>query len=520
MSTAISNHFPAFFVSLLLFCVLACNGPDDAQNAPQLKAVQTATATDTNSVAGALPFKMEFREMAYNTATQLPRLQSYAIAVTKNGNWIISNGRRQGLHTFKPAPAKNFIPDSSNNFLFLINPTTGSVGSFDVNQLPPSLSAPLKSTNPQFYYDRATDQLYLMGGYGWKADKSDMVTFNTLLRYNVSAMEEALQSNPTPQQIASLFEVASDDRYAVTGGILTKLNNTFYLVFGQNFMGQYRAFGGTDFKQTYTEEIRAFTLKPNTLQILSYGPIRSSDPDRPFHRRDGNIVEDVDPATGQMRIASFGGVFLPGVIGAYTYPVFIANAGTPLVVKTANQKFSQYECPVISLYDSSANSTVYHTFFGGISHHFYHQTDSQSKVYNLVTQEGRNDGFPFVADVSTFQQSADGTYKEFIHVDPTPNNRLVGSSVVFIPHSSIFSNGYAFPNGVLKMKNMPKDRPVLVGYVYGGVEAQNPLPLAPNTGTGVSNSVFGVYVTITPTAAIPADKAHESTKNDANLNRR
>jgi hypothetical protein len=72
---------------------------------------------------------------------------------------------------------------------------------------------------------------------------------------------------------------------------------------------------------------------------------------------------------------------------------------------------------------------------------------------------------------------------------------------------------------VIKLASIPKGTRLLIGYIYGGVEAQNPLPKAPNTGTFVSNSIFEVYLTITPTSAIPASLGHESLKKDQNLKR-
>ncbi len=475
--------------------------------------------TPPKLVANALPFTLDFKEVTYAGAKPLPRLQSYAVATSKAGEWIIVGGRRQGLHTFESAPATNFVRDSANNFLFVINPVSGQQWSFDVRKLPANLSAPLQATNSQQYYDLANDQLYLVGGYGWKADKSNMTTFNTIIRFKVDDMVAAIKSAQSPARIAALMEFGQDDRFAVTGGELLQLNSAFYLVFGQNFIGQYRAFGGSDFQQTYTEEVRIFTLLPNSLTINSYGATTTTNSDHPFHRRDGNTVADIDPTTGQPRIAVYGGVFRPGIIGAYTYPVYINGPGTPVIVPTANQKFSQYNCPVISVYDSGPTKSVYHTFFGGIGHYYYSQTASQKMVYDSATLEHRNDGFPFVADISTFIQSAGGIYKEFILPAPIPGNRLVGSSVPFLLNQTMITKGYVFDNGVINLAKIPRNTRLLVGYVYGGIEAQNPLPRQPNTGTFVSNSVFQVYLTYKPSAAIPASQAHESTKDEGNLNR-
>ncbi len=491
-------------------------GPKDSTN------IKSLTIADTNAVNGVMPYTILFFEQTYSKSIPpLPALQAYVAATSKQGQILIIGGRSQGLHTFNAAPDTNFLPKKANNFLVLIDPVSGKHLLFDVNKLSPALSAPLQATNQQLYHDLETDLVYIVGGYGWKSDGSNMVTFNTIITFKMEAMVAAIQGNASPQTIEALCQVAHDDRFAVTGGEFFKLNGQFYLVFGQTFMGQYRAFGGTDFSQTYTEQVRIFTFVPGTLKILSYGATNNSNPDHPFHRRDGNIIPDIDPATGNQRITSFGGVFRPGIIGAYTYPVFINGPSTPIVDNTGNQKFSQYECPVITIYDSSAsNPTVYHTFFGGIGHYYYWQTERQHAAFDTVTAQHRNDGFPFVADISHFQQSADGTYKEFIYPSPIPGNRLLGTSVKFLESRNLVSGGMAYPNGVIKLPKISSTSKQLIGYIYGGIEAVNPLPLKPNTGTFVSNSVFAVFLIRTPAAAIPASFAHESTKDTANINRR
>jgi hypothetical protein len=462
-----------------------------------------------------LPFTIEFVEQSYTGSKPLPRLQSYTSAMSKEGEMLVLGGRRQGLHTFAEKPTNNFIPDSANNFIFVINPENGNYSSFDVNQLTSGdLSAFLQSTNQQAYYDFAKDQLYVIGGYGWKKDKSDMLTFPMIVRFTVADMVNAVKSNAPASKIEALFEVSKDERFAVTGGELYRMDNKFYLVFGQRFDGQYRAFGGSDFKQKYTEEVRTFTLKPNTLTILSYGAQTNSNADQPFHRRDGNIIDDINPANGQMRVTAFGGVFRPGIIGAYTNPIYINPTGLPVIDTTLSQKFSQYECPVISVYqEKSPNNTVYHTFFGGISHYYFFQTLAHKQAYDSVTAQGRNDGFPFIADVSTLQLSAKGTYKESFFPKSITKNRLLGASTDFMLYPDLIKNGMAFENGVIKLDKIPQDQKVLVGYIYGGIEAQNPLPLIPNTGTFVSNSLFKVFLTKKPYRVIPASKAKESQQN-------
>ncbi|MGC4035752.1 MAG: hypothetical protein QM764_07305 [Chitinophagaceae bacterium] len=509
--------FTIFVYISAIACITfaACNNNSTDGNTTA-KTDSTGAAKIKDSIQpNALPFTVDFVEQQYTGNPPFPCLQATVSLLKDDQTLLAIGGRRQGLHTFESAPVNNFIPDSANNYIFVLDVKTGASWSFNVDSLDPALSAPLQSSNQQIYYDQPTDQVYIVGGYGWNAQKTNMLTFNTIIKFKAADLISAIKNKKPAAVIAKLLKFASDKlgRFAVTGGDLFKMNSTFYLVFGQNFTGQYRAFGGSDFSQKYTEEVRIFTLDTSNLQILSYGKVNSSDSDHPFHRRDGNTVPDINPVNGKQRITSYGGVFQPGIIAPYTYPVYIDGTSNPVIDRSGNQKFSQYECPVVSIFDSTTtNPTVYHTFFGGIGHYYYFQTDSQHFAYDSVTRGGRNDGFPFVEDITTFQHSADGSYNEYIHTKPIANNRLIGSTAKFLISPSAIVKGLTYSNGVIKLGMIPQGQRYFVGYLYGGIEAQNPLPLKPNSGTFVSNSVFAVYVTRQPTAAIPVSQAHESTK--------
>jgi hypothetical protein len=504
----IHRLFLLIFTGIIL---MGCPGPKES--ASQIGIAEFAEVIDPNVVSDLLPFTLEFVEQNFQNVQPLPRLQSYAHAMGMNGELLVLGGRRQGLHTFK-SQGSNFVRDSANHFMFVIDPSSGKQWSFDVSQLGDELSAPLSATNMQAYHDLKTDQFFVVGGYGWKADGSDMITFPTIIRFQIEPMIEAIKSGKSADQIKSLISMGKDERFAVTGGELFSLNGNFYLVFGQRFDGQYRAFGGADFTQQYTEEIRIFTLKRNSLEILSYGSTKSTDPDRPFHRRDGNLLEDIDPVTLQPRIAALGGVFLPGVIGAYDYPIYISGPQNPVIHKDIRQKFSQYECPVISIVqETDSLNSVFHTFFGGISGYYYFQTPSQKDAYDTVTAQHRNDGFPFISDISTFKVSSDGSHVEYILPQPIPGSRLLGASIKFIPNRSLIGQNLAFENGIIRISQVKPGEKILAGYIYGGIEAEQPLPLVPNGGTFVSNSLFSVYLTPTSSGAIPAEKAKKAVFN-------
>jgi hypothetical protein len=497
------RRFGALAAALLLAGCAAAGAPERA-SPPGAGA--TLGALPANAVANALPYTLEFVPVTGAAAAGLPALQSYAIATAADGRWLLLGGRRnQGLHMFNPAPAYNFPRDSTNRSLWVIDPATLDVWSLDLRALAPALAAPLMATNPQSYYDAAADLLYVIGGYGWTADQSDMITFPTLTVLPVArVMQAVVQGNA--DSVAALIRTATDQRFAVTGGELKRIGYDFYLVFGQRFDGQYRAFGPDSvhelpYRQAYTNEIRKFRLNPrDTVSILSYSALTTADPSMPFHRRDGNIFDDVDPATGAPRIAAYGGVFPPGIIGAYTQPVYVDGGGARLETGFS-QRFSQYTAPVIVAWDS-AGGAAYRTFFGGIGGTYYYQAAGQAWAMDTVTKQGRNDGLPFTADITTVVQSGAG-YAEWILPYPVPDTLLLAATVPFIPNVAL-GGGRVTEGGAIRLNAFAPGDTATIGYIFGGILANCPLPLIPSSGTQASNLLFRVVLRNTPSAAIPA----------------
>ncbi len=498
---------------------------------------------NADPIKNAIPFTLKFASKSYANMPPLPGLQSY-VATELKGKILILGGRKQGLHTFNPPPERNMPKELANNLILVIDPLTGQQWSFDTAILPPALRDPLQANNQQAFHDRSTDQFYLIGGYGWDSAKNGMVTFGTIMRFSPSEMIEVVTATDTPENklaaIQKMIAMNADDRFAVTGGGLNRLGANFYLCLGQKFMGEYRVFDpGTPktdvkFTQQYTQEIRVFTLQPKTLEILSYGPLTSSDPSKPLYRRDGTVIATIDPSTAKSQIVAFGGVFKPGTTQGYTQPITIKdNNGQPNFNVNANlaQKFSQYQCPVIEIYDDTRKA-VYHTFFGGISHYFFRQTPSQKKVYDLVTADHRADGLPFIGDITAIAEGADGSFVQYILADSIPNvaipdsilnsdymkdfpgiktTNLMGSSVDFLIDSNLISSGIASDNGVITLSKLPGDKPTTIGYIYGSIASVFPYALIPSQGTFPGSTMFEVTLTPAPSdaysgdAGIPAD---------------
>ena len=497
-------------------------------------AAQTGTDPSGAPVTmGALPFTLKFEEVTYTTAPLA--LHSYAFANPDGGKYLLVGGRAApaGLHSFKNAPANNF--PSPNNTMIVFDPANGVVGTFDVSKLSWDFAKILQATNGQGYYDRSTDMFYLCGGYGMgNPDGSNYMTFGALLRFPATKVIAAILQGQTDAARAAaiqpLIESVSDPSLAVTGGELFEMNGIFTLVFGQQATGMYDAFTG-NFQQVYTCQARYFQINPNNFGqgLLNQGVSTTSND---YHRRDGNTVSTYDPNTGSPIIGAFGGVFPPGIIGCYSKPVYLTVSTSSRTIKqdAFSQKMSAYNCPTVVAY-SAGQKAVYHTFFGGVSHYWLNQTWLHGSTYQQVTQAGRNDGMPFCEDISVLVRKAGGSYKEWIYPMPIaavgypPNapqpplpaglpsvvSNLRGSSARFLPDPSLISSGKMDSEGVVLLDQFQPNDSVVIGYTYGGIEAQNPLPQTPNTGTKCSNAVYKVTLVMQPADAVDVRYAHQAT---------
>lgn len=381
-------------------------------------------AQPTSVQRGAIPYTLEFTQVYGDTSPtpapvnpppppQLPPnpapppalqpFHSYCVAVDPSGGWYLVGGRWwQGLHQFRSNQgAQNFLPKGTNPYLWYIDPVAKTATQLlDLRTLPASLSAPLMSTNSQCLYDPSSDSWLIGGGYGVDPASSNgnMRVFDILLRLNprriaAIARNTAVSPSARLQAIQAAIQVAQGappGLFDVTGGQLRVLGPaaapTYVLLFGQKFTGNYNPFNQPP-DQDYTEEIRYFRISQNPFRVISSGRLTAPSPtgpnaDHPYHRRDLPIVNSVDPATGSFRISALGGVFPPGLIAGYLYPVQVIvrnNLLTPVIDRASVKRFSQYECPTVVIWDA-AGRTIYHTSFGGIGHYYYHYNRFQQQV--------------------------------------------------------------------------------------------------------------------------------------------
>ena len=279
------------------------------------------------------------------TITGLPGLHSYAHAQYDN-KWVLIGGRLDGIHARQPF---NAFPESDNNTdIYVVTPETAEVWSASVETLSVGLSEQLQATNLQFFQDG--EQLVVIGGYAYSASEGDHLTFPYLTVVDIPNLIDHIISE---ESIAEDFLQMTDDNFAVTGGYLGKIDDTYYLVGGHRFDGRYNPIDHPTFTQTYVDGLKKFTLSVED-GVLTYDNfVFVSDPIH-LHRRDYNLMPQIYP-TGDFGYTAFSGVFQVTQDLPFLYPVDITASGHEAIT-AFNQYLSQYHSAHVALFDESQNA--------------------------------------------------------------------------------------------------------------------------------------------------------------------
>jgi hypothetical protein len=273
---------------------------------------------------------------------------------------------------------------------------------------------------------------------------------------------------------ANFFRQISDPQFAVTRGHLKKINNTFYLIGGNKFDGNYNPMGNPTYTQVYTDAIRKFNLSDNGTNITITHLPGITDAAN-LHRRDYNAVPQILP-NGSEGVTAFSGVFQPTVDLPFLNCVNIDSISY-VVNNSFQQYYNHYHCATLPLY-SVSNNEMHNVFFGGIAQYY----DS----LGILVQDNN---VPFVKTIARVTRNAAGTMSEYKMPIEMPS--LLGAGAEFIPVESIPQ----FNNEVFKLDDLNADSN-LVGYIYGGISSTAANIFFTNTGTQstASSQIFKVYV--------------------------
>jgi hypothetical protein len=399
----------------------------------------------------------------------LPGLHSYAFAQS-DSLWIMIGGRFDGLHARQPFNA--FPAANNNDSIFVVDIKNLKYWSASINTLPVSISEQLQSGNMNFHQE--ADTLYLIGGYAYSFTAADHITFPNLTSVNVSGLANAIING---NNITPFFKQITNPVFAVCGGQLGKMGDLFYLVGGHRFDGRYNPMGGASYVQTYTNEIRMFSINNSGSQLSISNYAALNDPVH-LHRRDFNLLPQIF-ADGSEGYLISSGVFQTAADLPFLYPVEIRESGINGVT-TFNQYLSNYHSAKVSLFDSVSNE-MHLLFFGGMSQYYY--------ADGILIQD---DAVPFVKTISRLTRSADGTYHEYKVSTEMP--ALKGASAEFIPNSKL-----AFSNSGIILLSQTNSDTIDLGHIYGGIYSPSLNPFTNNqtTTTSADNTIYLVRLIYT-----------------------
>ena len=421
---------------------------------------------------------------------ELGGLQSFAFG-KHDGKWLLIGGRLDGLH--RRQPWATFDEAGHNTSLIVVDPVNLLKWTTTLNSLPVALREQLSSTNMEFYQEN--DYLYCIGGYGYSPTYGDHTTYNKLCVIDVPKVIDAIIGG---KEISMYFRQIEDPLFQVTGGKLKKINDIYYLLGGQKFIGRYNPMGpdhGPGFIQEYTNEIRKFSLHADSAEIY-FEHIVSLHDSVNLHRRDYNAEVQIMP-DGHEGITMFSGVFQSSADLPYLDVVNIDSSGYE-VPEDFKQYFNHYHCPTIPLY--SANENKMHTlFFGGIAQ-FYLKNGIKTEDINV----------PFVKTITCITRDSTGNLSENVMSAELPE--YIGAGAEFIPADDIT----LFENHVIDLDKFD-DSQKFLGYIYGGINSpeQNIFFINDGTQSYAENRIFKVYLNKNSTSA--SDTEYKVTYENLNL---
>jgi hypothetical protein len=400
------------------------------------------------------PFNIHIEPM---TIAGLNGLQAYAFG-QHNGKILFIGGRLDGLH--RRQPFASFDVAGNNNQLFVVDPISQQVWTSTLTSLSISLQEQLSSTNMEFHQEG--NYLYIIGGYGYNTASASRKTFENLTAVDVPNVISAIISS---NSIAPYFRQHTDVQFAVTGGHLKKINNTYYLVGGNKFDGNYNPMGNPTYVQVYTNAIKKFNIVDDGVN-LSVANVQDIIDNVNLHRRDYNAVAQILP-NGAEGITAFSGVLNCVNIDSTSHAVN----------NTFQQYYNHYHCAVLPLYASNANE-MHNVFFGGIAQYY-------DSLGTLV----QDNNCPFVKTIARVSRDANGVMAEYKLPIEMPN--YLGAGSEFIPNTS----QPHYDNEVFKLDDFTADS-TFVGYIFGGISSTAPNIFFTNTGaqSSASNIFYKVYV--------------------------
>lgn len=413
------------------------------------------------------PYQVHLSEVA---VSENIKLQSFALGEWNNQIFLFG-GRKDGLH--QRQPFASFAANGMNASGVSITLPSLNSSPFSLSTLPVAIQEQLSSTNMQFV--QQDQYLFVVGGYGYSSSVADHVTYSQLTIVDLELLSNNLEMNIP---IENAFYSISDDRFAVTGGALKLIDDTFYLMGGHRFDGRYNPMNGSSFTQTYHEKIIRFNAVNNKgTWSISFNSSEWSDSNF-LHRRDLNCISGFN-SNGEKTVVMFSGVFQPLADLPWLNSIEVSASGYNEIANFS-QLLSQYHCGNISLYSTSLNKQHY-VFLGGIAEYYF----------NDQLQLTQNTDVPFTKSISCVTRTAANEWIEEVNLNSMPG--FLGSGAEVVLHANL----PRFNHGVVDIDNMVwSNDSASLGYFIGGIEssAQNIFWINDGSQSQPNNKIYEVWL--------------------------
>ncbi|HXU28301.1 MAG TPA: hypothetical protein VN698_13805 [Bacteroidia bacterium] len=474
----------------------------------------TKTPDSTGTVASdttGLPYTVKVEEIIVSA---LPDLHSYTHAIYQD-KIVMFGGRTSGLHTFNYV----FQTTRSNTTIYVIDtknwadPTTWTVDSMPDSKISFAGKQPYPVSTSRFHANNAEfftkdSILYLIGGL-LSTDNSteNPKTLNYFTAIDLPTLISTVKNGGKPMRpnaIRQALILNDSTKFSITGGEISVMNDTVYLVFGWNFYGSNDYYSHQVKKFTFTDNGSGLTVGPMTSWSDGHANGLDADTAGAFRRRDGSMSQMIDPANGSNMLLYYGGVFKQGY-NYYTTPVWINGSGA--TEQNFNMRSNIYTCQVIPVYSSSRKES-YATLLGGMKNATFTNTGSAAFPVELnatnaplLDTVGRSANFsyaPFTNQFTTIRIDANHSFSQYLLADSFPviakaytlpgsasdpnlkDTTINAGSVMYTGSESEMhwnlNKKYLMSNGVVNYDALMADSTngASVGYLHGGILSLRP----------------------------------------------
>lgn len=416
---------------------------------------------------------------------QIPALQSANSAIYQN-KWVLFGGRKSGLHSMNnDPPAFNNL--TTNDSIWVVDLEAKTVIGVP---MPSAYAQYLTASSTQHFQEGAS--LYVIGGYTYSGEsKVSNWTSDFFHEINIPSLIDYVSSqgvSPSFDQV--ITKQISNPFLQVTGGEMIVSNGNFYLVGGQNYEGAYIPGRNGE----YTSAVRKFRLDQDGSNWVISDTLSIIDEEN-LHRRDYNLAEVITPGLDSLGAVVYGGVFNRQGLG-YQSPVYLNDLGSgdPSITldELTLQKVNLYTSAKVSAVLAFGEYRVSRiSMLGGITYMAY-----DPALKELAIPDGLP--LPFSDMISTYYTNGEDETIELVQLPP--NEMMpgyLGANAIFFPLASLLYGDSQSMIDLNKVFPGSPTGPVLVGYMYGGIES----PAATTTGmnrieTTTNATLYGVYMTL------------------------